>query len=76
MAGPLTGEDVQKQLKQMCSFILKEANEKAQEIGVKAEEEFNIEKQRLIQEEKVKIRKDYEKKEKQVEVQKKNCLFK
>jgi len=71
MAGPLTGEDVQKQLKQMCSFILKEANEKAQEIAVKAEEEFNIEKQRLIQEEKVKIRKEYEKKEKQVEVQKK-----
>jgi V-type H+-transporting ATPase subunit E len=71
MAGPLTGEDVQKQLKQMCSFILKEANEKAHEIGLKAEEEFNIEKQRLIQEEKVKIRKDYEKKEKQVEVQKK-----
>jgi len=70
MAGPLTGEDVQKQLKQMCSFILKEANEKAQEIAVKAEEEFNIEKQRLIQEAKVKIRKDYEKKEKQVEVQK------
>jgi len=71
MAGPLKDDDVQKQLKQMCNFILKEANEKATEIGVKADEEFNIEKQRLIQAEKIKIMKDYEKKEKQVEVQKK-----
>jgi len=71
MAGPLKEEDVQKQLKQMCSFILKEANEKAQEIKVKADEEFNIEKQRLIQAEKIKIKLEYEKKKKQVEVQKK-----
>jgi len=68
---PLKDDEVQKQLKQMVSFILKEANEKAEEIKVKAEEEFNIERQRLVQAEKVKIIKDYERKEKQVEVQKK-----
>jgi V-type H+-transporting ATPase subunit E len=71
MAGALKEEDVQKQLKQMVSFILKEANEKAEEIKVKAEEEFNIERQRLIQAEKIKIIRDYERKEKQVETQKK-----
>jgi len=67
----LSSEEVQKQLKQMVNFILKEANEKAEEIKVKAKEEFNIEKQRLLQAERVKILKDYEKKNKQVEVQKK-----
>jgi len=69
--GGMRDEEVQKQLKQMVSFILKEANEKAEEIKVKANEEFNIEKQRLLQAERVKILKDFEKKNKQVEVQKK-----
>jgi V-type H+-transporting ATPase subunit E len=70
-ARPLNDEDVQKQLKQMVSFILKEASEKADEIHVKAEEEFNIERQRLLQGEKEKITKDFQKKEKQLEVNKK-----
>jgi len=58
-------------LRQMCNFILKEAIEKAEEIKVKAEEEFNIEKQKILQAEKIKIIRDFERKEKQVEVQKK-----
>jgi len=69
--GPLKDEDVQKQLKQMVTFILKEANEKSEEIKVKAEEEFSIERQRLLQVEKLKIIKDFEKKEKQLDVHKK-----
>jgi len=69
--GPLKDDDVQKQLKQMVAFILKEANEKADEILVKAKEEFNIERQRLLQAEKVKLTKEFEKKEKQLEVNKK-----
>jgi len=69
--GALRDEDVQKQLKHMVSFILKEANEKADEIKVKAEEEFNIERQRLLLAEKAKLVKDFEKKEKQLEVNKK-----
>lgn len=36
--------EVQKQLKHMMTFIEQEANEKAEEIDAKAEEEFNIEK--------------------------------
>eukprot|EP01102_Stenamoeba_stenopodia_P012070 TRINITY_DN3768_c0_g1_i1.p1 TRINITY_DN3768_c0_g1~~TRINITY_DN3768_c0_g1_i1.p1 ORF type:complete len:225 (+),score=82.93 TRINITY_DN3768_c0_g1_i1:87-761(+) len=67
----MNDEEVRKQLTQMVNFILKEANEKAKEIQVKAEEEFNIEKQRIVQAERVKITKEYERKEKQVEVKRK-----
>jgi len=55
---------------QMVQFIHQEAQEKAQEIALKAKEEFNIEKLRMVEAEKQKIRQDYERKEKQVEVQK------
>ena len=62
-----------------------EANEKAEEIDAKAEEEFNIEKGRLVQQQRfgwesldqnkisfrLKIMEYYERKEKQVELQKK-----
>lgn len=64
-------ETVDQQIRQMVDFILQEAKEKASEVMVKAEEEFNIEKLRLIEKEKVRIKQDYERKEKQVEVQKK-----
>ena len=40
----LNDEEVSKQLKHMMAFIEQEANEKAEEIDAKAEEEFNIEK--------------------------------
>eukprot|EP00695_Tsukubamonas_globosa_P002110 TRINITY_DN320_c0_g1_i3.p1 TRINITY_DN320_c0_g1~~TRINITY_DN320_c0_g1_i3.p1 ORF type:complete len:244 (-),score=135.32 TRINITY_DN320_c0_g1_i3:115-774(-) len=62
---------VEKQINQMISFIEVEAREKAKEIETAANEDFTIEKQRLVEAEKLKIRKDYERKEKQVEVQKK-----
>lgn len=42
----LSDADVQKQLRHMMAFIEQEANEKAEEIDAKAEEEFNIEKVR------------------------------
>lgn len=67
----LSDADVQKQIKHMVAFIEQEANEKAEEIDAKAEEEFNIEKGRLVQQHRVKIMEYYEKKEKQVELQKK-----
>lgn len=67
----LSDADVQKQIKHMVAFIEQEANEKAEEIDAKAEEEFNIEKGRLVQQHRVKIMEFYEKKEKQVELQKK-----
>jgi len=64
-------EEVQKQLDHMIKFIYREAEEKASEIQAKAMEEFSIEKQRIVQEERIRIMKDFEKKEKQIEVQKK-----
>jgi V-type H+-transporting ATPase subunit E len=55
----------------MVQFIKQEAEEKANEIRVAAEEEFNIEKLQMVETEKQKIRKEYERKESQVEVKKK-----
>ncbi|KAG1714214.1 V-type proton ATPase subunit E [Nymphon striatum] len=67
----LSDADVQKQIKQMMAFIEQEANEKAEEIDAKAEEEFNIEKGRLVQQQRRKIMEYYDRKEKQVELQRK-----
>uniref|UniRef100_A0A3B4BUE0 ATPase H+ transporting V1 subunit E1a n=2 Tax=Pygocentrus nattereri TaxID=42514 RepID=A0A3B4BUE0_PYGNA len=67
----LSDADVQKQIKHMMAFIEQEASEKAEEIDAKAEEEFNIEKGRLVQTQRLKIMEYYEKKEKQIEQQKK-----
>merc|ERR1712213_66920 len=67
----LSDADVGKQIKHMMAFIEQEANEKAEEIDAKAEEEFNIEKGRLVQQQRLKIMEYYERKEKQVELQKK-----
>jgi len=62
---------VQSQLQQMQNFILQEAEDKAAEIRAKAQEEFSIEKSRIVMGEKLKIMKEYERREKQIEVQKK-----
>jgi len=67
----LSDADVAKQIKHMMAFIEQEANEKAEEVDAKAEEEFNIEKGRLVQQQRIKIMEYYERKEKQVELQKK-----
>lgn len=86
--------DVGKQVQQMVRFILQEADEKASEISVAAEEvgtdsrlhhiptyldlyacicmqEFSIEKLQLVESEKRKVRQEYERKEKQVDVRRK-----
>ncbi|KAI8470782.1 MAG: vacuolar ATP synthase subunit E [Monoraphidium minutum] len=63
--------EVEKQIEQMVRFIKQEAEEKSNEIKVSAEEEFNLEKLTLLEQEKAKIRKDYERREAQVEVKKK-----
>lgn len=67
----LSEADVQKQLRHMIAFIEQEANEKAEEIDAKAEEEFNIEKGRLVQQQRTKIMEYYDRKKKQVELQRK-----
>nr|AFK46992.1 unknown [Lotus japonicus] len=63
--------DVSKQIQQMVRFIRQEAEEKANEISVSAEEEFNIEKLQLVEAEKKKIRQEYERKERQIEIRRK-----
>ncbi|ONK79128.1 uncharacterized protein A4U43_C01F3220 [Asparagus officinalis] len=63
--------DVSKQIEQMVRFIRQEAEEKANEISVAADEEFNIEKLQLVEAEKKKIKQEYERKEKQVEIRRK-----
>uniref|UniRef100_A0A2K6QR66 ATPase H+ transporting V1 subunit E1 n=1 Tax=Rhinopithecus roxellana TaxID=61622 RepID=A0A2K6QR66_RHIRO len=67
----LSDADVQKQVKHMVAFVEQEANEKAEGIDAKVEEEFNIDKDWLVQAQRLKIMEYYEKKEKQIEQQKK-----
>eukprot|EP00041_Stephanoeca_diplocostata_P041924 m.9512 g.9512 ORF g.9512 m.9512 type:complete len:228 (+) comp6928_c0_seq1:185-868(+) len=67
----LRDEEVQKQIEHMVKFIKKEGQEKADEIDTKAEEEFNIEKVRIVQTEKKAILKVTERKAKQAEVEEK-----
>eukprot|EP01057_Protomagalhaensia_wolfi_P000535 Protomagalhaensia_wolfi_Nauph_80__534@NODE_12_length_5322_cov_729_645845_g9_i0_p4_GENE_NODE_12_length_5322_cov_729_645845_g9_i0NODE_12_length_5322_cov_729_645845_g9_i0_p4_ORF_typecomplete_len232_score69_32vATPsynt_E/PF01991_18/9_5e59DUF885/PF05960_11/0_051DUF4886/PF16227_5/0_025DUF4886/PF16227_5/1_4e03Par3_HAL_N_term/PF12053_8/6_2e03Par3_HAL_N_term/PF12053_8/0_34ATPsynt_B/PF00430_18/52ATPsynt_B/PF00430_18/0_2DUF4570/PF15134_6/0_22DUF4570/PF15134_6/4_1e02Prominin/PF05478_11/0_97DUF1283/PF06932_11 len=60
----------QKQIDQMVKFILNEAKDKASEIEAKSMEDFNIEKLKLLQQMKDKVRQDYKKKAKQLETEK------
>ncbi|XP_042445499.1 V-type proton ATPase subunit E-like [Zingiber officinale] len=63
--------DVSNQILQMVRFIRQEAEEKANEINVAAEEEFNIEKLQLLEADRKKIRQEYERKQKQIDIRKK-----
>jgi len=65
----MNDSEVFAQINQMVQFIHQEAKEKAAEIKLKTDEEFNIEKLRMVEAEKTKVRAEYERKEKQVEVQ-------
>jgi len=57
------------QIRQMVNFILQEAHEKANEIRVKTEHDFNLEKQTLVHEAKLSIQDEFAKKEKDHEIQ-------
>jgi len=65
---PLNDEEVVSEMNKMVAFIRQEAFEKAREIKVKADEEFAIEKARLVKQETLAIDGAYEKKQKQAEV--------
>jgi len=62
--------EVEKQISQMVSFIRQEAEEKAAEIDIAAEEEYNIEKLGMVEEEKRRLRKEYERRDKTLEIKK------
>lgn len=62
---PLTDDQVGQELRKMTAFIKQEAMEKAREIEIKANEEFAIEKSKLVRQETDSIDTTYEKKFKQ-----------
>lgn len=62
---------VDKQIANMVSFILQEAKEKASEIQTLANEEFTIQKAKLLQTEKLKVQRDFDRREKSILLQKK-----
>ncbi|KAF2839806.1 ATPase, V1/A1 complex, subunit E [Patellaria atrata CBS 101060] len=61
----MSDEQVAGELKKMTAFIRQEALEKAKEIQIKADEEFAIEKSKLVRQETAAIDSSYEKKFKQ-----------
>ncbi|KKF94799.1 V-type proton ATPase subunit E [Ceratocystis platani] len=61
----LSDDQVGQELRKMTAFIKQEAEEKAREITIKADEEFNIEKAKLVRSETDAIDTAYEKKYKQ-----------
>jgi len=65
---PMNDEEVITEMNKMVAFIKQEALEKAREIRVKADEEFAIEKAKLVKQEQQAIDAQYEKKRKGAEV--------
>jgi len=64
----LSDDQVSQELKKMTAFIRQEAMEKAREIEIKADEEFAIEKSKLVRQETSAIDTTYEKKFKQAQM--------
>ncbi|RKP09416.1 ATPase, V1/A1 complex, subunit E [Thamnocephalis sphaerospora] len=71
VARALNDEEVKKEMDKMCLFIRHEAMEKARELMAKADEDFTIEKGKIVQQESKQIEATAQRKTKQVEVQKK-----
>lgn len=63
--------DADKELRKMVAFIMQEATEKCREIHVKADEEFNIEKAKLVHQETTAIQQQFERRVRQAEVRRK-----
>lgn len=62
-------------MKKMLAFIMQEADEKVNEIKVKANEEFNIEKAKLVRMESAAIEAQHERRLKQAEVKRRMYVF-
>ncbi|KAF8066800.1 ATPase, V1/A1 complex, subunit E [Lyophyllum atratum] len=65
---PLNDDEVLNQMNKMVAFIKQEALEKAREIKVKADEEFAIEKAKIVKQEQQAIDAQFEKKRKGAEI--------
>lgn len=75
MARALNDDEVHTEMRKMVAFISQEAMEKAREIRVKADEEFNIEKAKLVRTEAVAIENVFAKKIKQSSIQRKMYIY-
>jgi len=62
----MNAKEASTQVTHMRDFILHEAKEKADEIAAKAEQDYIVEKQRLVEEEKLRIKKEFERRESNV----------
>merc|ERR1712010_57832 len=62
-------DDARKQVSHMRDFIMHEAREKADEIDAKAEQDYTVEKQRLVEDEKLRIKREYDRKSANVELE-------
>lgn len=71
MSRALSDEEASKEMKKMVTFIMQEASEKAKEIRIKADEEFNIEKAKLVLHETTSIEANFSKRLGQAEVKRK-----
>ncbi|GHJ86321.1 hypothetical protein NliqN6_2723 [Naganishia liquefaciens] len=67
-AGALNDSEMASEMNKMVAFISQEAREKAREIQVKADEEFAIEKAKIVRQETAAIDAQFDKKRKQAEV--------
>ena len=56
-----------RRIQQMCAFILQEATEKATEINVKGEHDFNLQKQMIVHQSKLKLNQEFLNKKKELE---------
>lgn len=65
---PMSEDEAGKEMKKMVAFIMQEAAEKTREIQVKADEEFNIEKAKIVRHETAAIEQLFERKLKQADV--------
>lgn len=65
---PLTDDEASKEMKKMVAFIMQEAAEKTRELHIRADEEFNIEKAKIVHQETVAIEQQFGRKLKQAEV--------
>ena len=78
MSRALSDEEASKEMKKMVTFIMQEASEKAKELRIKADEEFNVEKAKLVLQETTSIEANFSKRLCQAEVKRKmykNSLY-
>lgn len=68
---PLSDDDANKEMKKMIAFIMQEAAEKCREIEIRADEEFNIEKAKIVRQETAAIEQTFARKFKQADVRRK-----